>query len=250
MNGYVAGYLQSLMTNLIIDIGNTRIKTALFKGKELQEEEVFEALDPALKYCKSVVFENCMISSVKWKETELREIFLFNFTCLTPNTKLPVVNGYGTPASLGLDRIAGAIGGWAVRGKGPILAIDLGTCITFDLIDGTNTYLGGSISPGLGMRAKAMHEQTARLPLVDLKVRPTELIGDNTITCMQIGIWHGIEFELWGQIEAYTKKFPEIDVFVSGGDAHSFDSLAKGLLFVFPNLVLYGLNSILNHNVE
>ncbi len=238
------------MTNLIIDIGNTRIKTALFEGEKLLEEEVYERLEPALDYWKSISFAHCMVSSVKWNQAELDAILPFNFIYLNPETKLPINNAYGTPASLGLDRIAGAIGAWAMRGKGPILAIDLGTCITFDLIDGVNSYLGGAISPGLAMRAKAMHEQTARLPLVDLEVNPNLLIGDNTITCMQIGIWYGIEFELRGQIEAYTKKYPEIEVFVSGGDAQSFDSLAKDLIFVVPNLVLYGLNSILNHNVE
>ncbi|REG83976.1 type III pantothenate kinase [Algoriphagus antarcticus] len=238
------------MTNLIIDIGNTRIKTALFEGDQLLQEEVFEGLESALVYWKSVSFEHCLVSSVKWSQVELQAILSFPFSYLNQETKLPITNAYRTPASLGLDRIAGAIGAWAMRGKGPILAIDLGTCITFDLIDGSNSYLGGAISPGLGMRARAMHELTARLPLVDLKVKPAELIGNNTISCMQIGIWHGIEFELQGQIEAYTRKFPEIEVFVSGGDAQSFDSLAKDLIFVVPNLVLYGLNSILNHNVE
>jgi type III pantothenate kinase len=238
------------MRNLIIDIGNTRIKTALFNGEKLHEEQVFEGLDSVLDYWKSISFERCLVSSVRWSQAELSSILPFHFNFLNTETRLPINNAYGTPASLGLDRIAGAIGAWAMRGKGPILAIDLGTCITFDVIDGGNSYLGGAISPGLTMRAKAMHEQTARLPLVDLKVKPTKLIGDNTITCMQIGIWYGIELELRGQIEAYTKKFPEIEVFVSGGDAQSFDSLAKDLIFVVPNLVLYGLNSILNHNVE
>lgn len=238
------------MTNLIIDIGNTRIKTALFAREKLLEEGVFDDLEAALDYWRSLAFDHCLVSSVRWSEAELQEILFFSFTFLSPETNLPIKNAYGTPSSLGMDRLAGAIGAWSIRGKGPILAIDLGTCITFDLIDENNTYLGGAISPGLGMRAKAMHELTARLPLVDLKVKPTELIGDSTISCMQIGIWRGIEFELQGQIEAYVKKFPKIEVFVSGGDAQSFDSLAKDLIFVLPNLVLYGLNSILNHNVE
>lgn len=238
------------MRNLIIDIGNTRIKTALFEGEILLEEEVYEVLEAALVYWKSISFERCIVSSVRWSEAELSSILSFNFIFLNSETKVPVKNAYGTPATLGLDRIAGAIGAWAMSRKGPVLAIDLGTCITFDLIDGDNAYLGGAISPGLAMRAKAMHEQTARLPLVDLKVKPNQLIGDNTIICMQIGIWYGIELELRGQIVAYTKKYPEIEVFVSGGDAQSFDSLAKDLIFVVPNLVLFGLNSILNHNVE
>ena len=238
------------MTNLIIDIGNTRIKSALFEGDKLIIEEAFDSLEKALTFWNSMSFDQCLISSVKWSQGELQELIPFQFAYLSPETKLPITNEYGTPASLGLDRIAGAIGAWAMRGKGPILAIDLGTCITFDLIDERNSYLGGAISPGLGMRANAMNNLTARLPLVDLKYKPTELIGSNTISCMQIGIWYGVEFEIRGQIEAYIKKFPEIEVFVSGGDAQSFDSLAKDLIFVVPNLVLYGLNSILNHNVE
>ncbi|PZX59897.1 type III pantothenate kinase [Algoriphagus ratkowskyi] len=238
------------MTNLIIDIGNTRIKCALFEREKLLQEEAFNEIESALAYWKSIAFDQCLVSSVRWSQDELQAILTFNFTYLSHVTSLPIHNAYGTPASLGLDRIAGAIGAWSMRGGGPILAIDLGTCITFDLIDGNNSYLGGAISPGLNMRAKAMHDLTARLPLVDLKVKPAELIGDNTITCMQIGIWRGIEFELRGQIEEYIKKFPEIEVFVTGGDAQSFDSMAKDLIFVVPNLVLYGLNSILNHNVE
>jgi type III pantothenate kinase len=238
------------MTNLIIDIGNTRIKTAVFSEDKLLEEYVFDEFEIALTYWSSVSFDQCLVSSVRWSHAELQELLNFQFNYLHADTLLPIKNGYGTPASLGLDRIAGAIGAWSMRGRGPILAIDLGTCITFDLIDESNTYLGGAISPGLSMRAKAMHELTVRLPLVDLKIKPVELIGDNTVTCMQIGIWRGIEFELRGQIDAYFKKYPEIEVFISGGDAQSFDSLAKDLIFVVPNLVLYGLNSILNHNVE
>ncbi|MEP1086385.1 type III pantothenate kinase [Algoriphagus sp.] len=238
------------MSNLIIDIGNTRIKSALFKGDELLHEKVFEELETALGYWESLSFDQCIVSSVRWDQSELQGFLSFPFTFLSQETSLPIQNAYGTPASLGLDRIAGAIGAWAIRREGPVLAIDLGTCITFDLIDENNSYLGGAISPGLSMRAKAMHDFTARLPLVELSVKPDELIGDNTITCMQIGIWRGIEYELRGQIDAYFKKYPEIEVFVSGGDAQSFDSLAKDLIFVVPNLVLYGLNSILNHNVE
>ncbi|WP_439488078.1 type III pantothenate kinase [Algoriphagus sp.] len=238
------------MRNLIIDIGNTRIKSAVFERKNLLEEKVFDEFISALNYWESLVFDQCLVSSVKWSETDLTQKLSFDFKYLSHKTSLPVNNKYETSTTLGVDRIAGAIGAWSMKGIGPVLAIDLGTCITFDLINEDNSYLGGAISPGLAMRARAMHEQTARLPLVDLNVKPQALIGTNTITCMQIGIWQGVELEILGQIEAYTKKYPEIEVFISGGDAQSFVSLAKDLIFVVPNLVLYGLNSILNHNVE
>ena len=238
------------MTNLIIDIGNTRIKSARFEGSNLLDEMAFDGLDPAVSYWESVSFSNCLISSVRWDEDYLSGVLSFKFRFLNKQTKLPVQNGYGSPATLGLDRIAAAVGGWSLESKGPVLAIDLGTCITFDLVDGEDVYRGGAISPGVSMRAQAMHTLTARLPLVDLSSRPQKLTGDNTITCMQIGIWRGVEFEILGQIEAYRKKYPKIQVFVCGGDAQSFDSLAKDHIFVVPNLVLHGLNAILNHNVE
>ncbi|UZD21680.1 type III pantothenate kinase [Algoriphagus halophytocola] len=238
------------MTNLIIDIGNTRIKSARFDQEKLLDERSFEQLDQAVSYWKSVYFSHCLISSVRWNEDYLSEVLPFKFQFLSQQTKLPIQNGYGSPATLGLDRIAAAIGGWSFESKGPVLAVDLGSCITFDLVDEENVYRGGAISPGVSMRAQAMHTLTARLPLVALSSKSNELIGDNTITCMQIGIWRGVEFEILGQIEAYRKKYPKIQVFVCGGDAQSFDSLAKDHIFVVPNLVLHGLNAILNHNVE
>jgi len=194
-------------------------------------------------------FDYCLVSSVKWTELELREQFTFDFIYFSTSTLLPISNQYESPLTLGLDRMAAAIGGWTMIGGGPVLAIDLGSCITFDLIDGNNSFIGGAISPGLQMRAKAMHTQTARLPLVELAERPSKLTGTSTISCMQSGIWYGVEFEILGSIAAYRKKYPEIQVFVCGGDAQSFDSLAKDHIFVVPNLVLHGLNSILNHNV-
>lgn len=238
------------MANLIIDIGNTRIKSALFDNKRLQALFVHTNLDDALGTWSKLSFGQCMVSSVKWAEVELKEILPFEFQILNHDTKLPIQNKYGSPKTLGLDRIAASIGAWSI-GKGkPALSIDMGSCITFDFVDQNGTYLGGAISPGMAMRAKAMNEFTARLPLVELIDQPKELIGDSTVSCMQIGIWSGVSFEIRGQIQAYQEKYPEIEVFVCGGDAQSFDSLVKDHIFVEPNLVLYGLNTILNHNVE
>ncbi len=238
------------MGNLIIDIGNTRIKSGLFEGTELVWEASYDLLDEALIQWASISWNKCFISSVRWNLQELRGFLPFDFTLLTSHTALPILNNYGTPATLGLDRIAAAVGGWTLAGYGPVLVIDMGSCITYDLVDDSDRYLGGAISPGFFMRAKAMHSQTARLPLVDLSSKPAGLLGNNTISCMQIGIWYGIEFEIIGQIQAYSEEFPKIKVFVCGGDAQSFDSLAKDHIFVVPNLVLHGLNRILNHNVE
>jgi type III pantothenate kinase len=238
------------LTNLIIDIGNTRIKSALFEKKELKDEFVHLNLEEALEFWSKLIFEQCMVSSVKWSESELNAVLPFEFRILNHDTKLPIRNKYGSPKTLGLDRIAAAIGAWSMVNQKPVLSIDLGSCITFDLVDQSGAFLGGAISPGLAMRARAMNEFTARLPLVKLKNKPKELIGDSTVSCMQIGIWSGVDYEIVGQIKAYQEKYPQIEVFVCGGDAQSFDSLVKDHIFVVPNLVLHGLNAILNHNVE
>lgn len=238
------------MDNLIIDIGNSRIKSALFRRNELVSESVFLDLPSALLAWKGFSFQNCLVSSVKWTEKDLKMQLPFGFIFLKRDLKFPIGNSYGSPATLGLDRLAAAVGGWDRAGKGPVLVIDLGSCMTFDLVDEKNNYRGGAISPGLLMRAKAMNSLTARLPLVELDEKPKDFIGTDTITCMQIGIWYGIELEILGQIRKYEQKFPEIKVFVCGGDAQSFESLAKDHIFVVQNLVLHGLNCILNHNVE
>ena len=213
-------------------------------------EFVHEQLEGVLKAWEDHEFDHCLISSVKWTDSELKSRIPFDFIYLSHETALPIENNYGSPATLGLDRIAAAIGAWSMVAAKPILAIDMGSCITFDLVDQSGTYLGGAISPGLAMRARAMNEFTARLPLVDLKNKPSELFGNTTALCMQIGLWSGISHEILGQIKAYQEKYPQIEVFVCGGDAQSFESLVKDHIFVVPNLVLHGLNAILNHNVE
>jgi type III pantothenate kinase len=238
------------MNNLVIDIGNTRIKSALFEGDVLMGEYIFEEFDTALTFWGTLDFEACLISSVRYSEEEISKKLSFPFQYLNHSTLLPINNDYGTPKTLGLDRIAAAVGAWQLAGRNPTLAIDMGSCITFEFVDELSSYRGGAISPGLRMRAKAMNSFTARLPLVDLIQKPEISTGDSTISCMQAGIWYGVEYELLGHIEAYRLKIPEIKVYICGGDSLSFESLVKDHIFVVPNLVLFGLNCILNHNVE
>jgi len=238
------------LTNLIIDIGNTRIKAALFQGAELLWESAFQDLEEAKANVENLDFKYCLISSVRWSHDELIEAFPFDFLYLTHELKLPIQNLYASPNTLGLDRIAAAVGAWSKSENTPVLAIDLGSCITYELVSEKGEYLGGAISPGISMRAKAMNQFTARLPLVVLDKVPTELFGNTTVQCMQIGLWSGVSHEIVGQINAFRQKFSQLKVFVCGGDAQSFDSLVKDHIFVVPHLVLFGLNAILKHNVE
>lgn len=237
------------MKNLVIDIGNSRIKSALFVGDELLEEAVYADLDQAITSWEALSFQKCLISSVRMGREELEAKLPFPVEFLTASTPIPLVNGYDTPASLGLDRLAAAVGAWYLASRKSALAIDLGTCVTYDLVDEKGIYRGGAISPGLQMRAKAMHAFTASLPEVKLPSIPNTLLGTSTDSCLKIGVWSGLKFELAGFIDAYRVNFPEISIYLCGGDAESFDSLAKDHIFVVPNLVLIGLNCILNHHV-
>lgn len=238
------------MSNLVLDIGNTRIKAAIFEKKELIWEGVFEQIADFLFGLGEQRFDQIIVCSVRYEEQELREMFSFDFLFMSSLISVPISNGYKTPFSLGLDRLAAAVGGWDLSGGGPVLVIDIGTCITFEFVDELGRYKGGAISPGLGMRARAMNQQTAKLPLVQVQDRPVDRVGEDTIGCLRSGIWFGVEYEIIGQIAAFRLEYPKIKVFVCGGDAESFVSLAKGHIFVVPNLVLVGLNCILNHNVE
>lgn len=238
------------MSSLVIDIGNSRIKSAFFeKGKQVGDH-VFGSLEEAVAYWMTHEFSECLISSVRFSEEELRAILPFRFVFLTHQTSVPLKNGYGTPETLGLDRLAAAVGAWELADHKPVLAVDLGSCITYELVDDHGTYLGGAISPGMSMRAKAMAHFTARLPAISLNEKPVDTWGDSTLSCMKVGIWQGVRFEIEGFISAYRQKFPEISIYICGGDSQSFESLVKDHIFVVPNLVLHGLNCILNHNVE
>lgn len=238
------------MKNLIIDIGNTQIKSGLFSGNDLLWEASHPSLEVALKEWADLTFAHCFISSVRWTEEDLSRQLPFPFTLFSSDTPLPIQNRYETPHTLGLDRLAAAVGAWSKSGGRPSLAIDLGSCITYEVVDESGNYLGGSISPGMYMRSRAMHEFTARLPLVAVTERPQSPVGRKTQTSLESGIWFGIKYEIIGHINAYQEEYPDLQVFICGGDAQSFVSLAKAPIFVVPNLVLHGLNFILNHHAK
>ncbi|MCH7397897.1 type III pantothenate kinase [Belliella sp. DSM 107340] len=239
------------MKNLIIDIGNTRIKSALFEAENVISEKAFIYLEELIADVKSLDFEHCLISSVKYTEEELAAVLDFEFVFLTVHTPVPISNKYASPDTLGVDRKAAVIGARALFGSGSLLSIDLGSCITYDFLTSKDEYLGGSISPGMNMRFKAMHQQTARLPLAAIKENEKiNLIGDKTISGLQSGVYHGIRFEIEGFIATYQQQHQDLKVIICGGDSKFFETLTKDYIFVIPNLVLYGLNRILTYNVN
>ena len=125
--------------------------------------------------------------------------------------------------------------------------IDAGTCITYELLDAAGCYHGGNISPGLQMRFKALHQFTGKLPSVSAE-GPLLEIGKDTETAIRAGVLKGIEYEITGYIMALKHKYPELLVFLTGGDDFSFDTNLKSIIFADRFLVLKGLNRILNYN--
>jgi type III pantothenate kinase len=247
------------MANLIIDIGNTNTKIAIFnfdvliwsKSFTTVDEKVFDELLNDFKPVKAIV------STVKKHNTEAWEPYLSKHLLLVKfnvDMAKSIKNHYRTPHTLGLDRVAAVVGAQAqYPGKGN-LVIDGGSCITYDWIDADANYFGGSISPGLQMRYRALNHYTAALPMVDADADFEANSGDDTITAIRSGVQNGIMFEMDGFIESYFKAHNPMNILLTGGDSIFFDTLLKNSIFaphikIEPHLVLSGLNAVIQqHN--
>ncbi|MDM8339018.1 type III pantothenate kinase [Mediterranea massiliensis] len=238
--------------NLIIDIGNTVAKLAVFDDDNLLEvfydsNQTLESL-PAVcgKYPLSRAVVATVIELNKTVENRLKSLPV-PLLQLDSTTPLPIKNLYETPQTLGYDRIAAVVGAYQNFPGRDILVIDAGTCITYEFIDSLGQYHGGNISPGVQMRFKALHQFTSKLPLISAEGRMTQL-GKNTETAIRMGVLQGVEYEMLGYIETMRHKYPELLVFLTGGDEFSFDTNLKSIIFADRFLVLKGLNRILNYN--
>lgn len=244
--------------NLVLDLGNTQHKCAVFENDQVVFVWKKENLDveDLTSILQKFPISNAILSSVDSHDPALEEILRKNgnFLLLTQYTPVPIQNAYATPETLGKDRLAAAVGANAQFRNKNVLIIDAGTCIKYDFVNAENVYLGGAISPGLNMRLLAMHNFTARLPLIDplqeSGIENIRLTGDTTHTSMISGTYIGAIFEASGMIEAYASKYADLSIVTTGGDAHFFELHLKRQIFALPNLVLEGLNTILNFNLN
>ena len=239
--------------NLIIDVGNTRIKTAVFDDSKMIHNESLtndSFVSEAKKIIKKYKCTNAIISSVgsvnKSQIDELRaEINLIE---LDYNTKVPFVNKYATPKTLGVDRIALVSSAISKYPNKNVLIIDAGTCITYDFLNNEGNYYGGAISPGLQMRYKALNVFTEKLPLLEASEK-FELLGNSTETSIHSGIINGVINEIDGIIKQYRKKNTDLTVVLTGGDVNFLSNRLKNSIFANPNFLLEGLNTILTYNL-
>ncbi|TGV03101.1 type III pantothenate kinase [Flavivirga rizhaonensis] len=239
--------------NLVIDVGNSLVKLAVFEEGILLHKEVVElslVLEGinALKEAYSGI-KKAIISSVgRLNKETIKEISsYFDVMILDSNLKLPFKNLYKTPRTLGVDRMALVSASVEQFSNNNVLIIDAGTCVTYDFITANNEYLGGAISPGLRMRYKSLNNLTANLPLLESET-PKSIIGDSTNSSIHSGVVHGILKEIDGNIEEYNRKYSDLTVILTGGDANFLSKQLKSSIFANSNFLLEGLNYILQFN--
>lgn len=174
-----------------------------------------------------------------------------HLTAFHAQIPLPLSMGYHTPETLGPDRLATAIGGYSLYPGQNVLVLDFGTCLKFDFVSHEGRYEGGSISPGLAMRFKAMHTFTAKLPLLNRPENfPPQPIGRSTAESMQNGVLLGMAAEAEGMTDRYRELYPDVQVLVTGGDAEVFEGHLKNAIFVRQNLALLGLAETMKHHAN
>jgi type III pantothenate kinase len=244
------------MHTLALDIGNTAVKAGCFDGPALREMTAGLAAGQVLELVRRWQPQHVIIASVAedaaLRAEELRELVPGEILTFSPAiTPIPLRNAYATPHTLGADRLAAGVGAAGLRPGQPTLVVDAGTALKFDLV-ADSAYHGGGISPGLGMRLRALHAFTGRLPLLELPAADATipLVGDSTTGSLLSGVVNGAVAEISGLITQYRAHYPGLGVLLTGGDAAFLAARLPACIFVVPELVLLGLNRILVYHVE
>jgi len=241
--------------NLIIDIGNSRVKLVVFRDGDVISDAV--SPDVSIELINRIredypELKHVIVSAVREYPNDvksyLKETFA-HFIELDHHTPVPITNKYQTPETLGKDRLAAAVGAVTLFPKRNILVVDAGTAITYELINENNEYLGGNISPGLNTRFRALNQFTGKLPLVKFE-DDFQLLGTNTETAIRAGVQQGILFEVEQYINHFNNLYKKLQIIITGGDANFFDKNLKKSIFVCLNLTPIGLNRILEYNVK
>ncbi len=253
------------VVSLVIDIGNTRIKAAVFRDEDLEvlwtglavDEEALCSLIEKHSPSTAIVSSVRALSARKAENEpvlppDLQFLNRYGFPVWIAGThlELPITMQYATPETLGTDRLAAAVAAAAKFPGEHSAVINTGSCLTIDFVNNQNEYLGGTIAPGLMMRLKAMHHFTGRLPQIDQLPHEIALIGNTTKHSMLSGAINGMTAEIDGIISQRQKEIGFFNVILSGGDRNIFVKKLKSRIFAVDNIVLHGLNLMLKHNVK
>ncbi|MGL2987036.1 type III pantothenate kinase [Flavobacterium sp. RSSA_27] len=240
---------------LTVDIGNTRVKAAVFEQYTLVEYFVFEAKElqnkieiilkkfPNLAYLVVSSVGNVKKESFLAFENKLKVHFVSH------QDRFPFVNKYTTPTTLGIDRMVLAAGATLQFPNQNRLVIDAGTCVTYDCIDASNQYLGGAISPGIRLRYESLHKYTAKLPLLT-KEMPSSFIGDATAAAIHSGVVNGLIYEIDGFIDEFKAKYSKFIIILTGGDADFLAMRLKNTIFANSNFLLESLNQTFQYTIN
>lgn len=228
----------------IIDIGNTRAKIALFENQNLKwtksvsnQRDLLATINKDIPIAISNVSNSIWLDELKSSLSQIHEI--------DRKGMLPFSSNYETPDSLGIDRICNmaALCNSDDIGKNR-LVIDIGTCIKFDLLNSNNTYKGGSISPGIQLRYNALNDYTEALPRLQHNDSNFTLTGNSTESSIRCGVMGSIQAELKCRLQEFNNSYHNLQVFITGGDAHYFDLGQKNNIFVDENLTLKGIYAL------
>ncbi len=239
---------------LTIDIGNTRAKYAIFDGDKIISLSIFNPYSNDLKELIKEYpdIKKCIISSVGGKVTECRkQLCDIETMVLSGDTRLPFTIDYDKN-QVGSDRLAAIAATIVEKPEQNNLVIDIGTCITYDIITRDNIYKGGPISPGINLRFKTMNDYTEKLPLVDSYQLSAsnyreDIICNSTKECLVSGVLNGILYEIEGFIRRFSNIYEMLNVFIIGGDNIFFENKLKNCIFADSNFTFKGLRYILNY---
>lgn len=240
--------------NLIIEQGNSSSKVAIYNKEVILEYLQYKTIgtQELIPLFEKYELTKGILSTVVDVDDELNRYLrerLNMFVFMDEFVRLPVQVEYKTPSTLGKDRIAAVVGANYLKPEQDILVIDAGTAITYDLINSSGIYQGGNISPGMTTRFRALNSFTSKLPLVK-ETGDVPAVGFDTISAIQAGVVNGIVYEMDGCIDDLKRKTSSLLVFLTGGHSIYFERRLKNSIFADINLVLTGLNRILEYNVE
>lgn len=242
------------MIQVIIDIGNTLVKISAYCNSECLKSDRSTELSVSFfeDFLKEVPEKSkAILSSVRNLDAKILQVLNEKLCLMELNSKtlIPISNHYSTPETLGSDRLAAVIGAAFLFQKANVLVIDAGSCITWDFIDQNKNYLGGGIAPGFQMRLQAIHNFTAKLPLIKSEFA-SDLLGKSTEEAIKAGCVNAVVLEMDAVIDKFKERYLDLKVILCGGDAGLIQKEIKNNTFVHPDLVQIGLKEILDFNED
>lgn len=238
---------------IVIDWGNTRVKVGIFQNIDrlfmVYNYNHDEALPAIMKIMQQNHFPKALLCSVHHHSDVLVDALKEhgNLEVLSAQTKVPIMNAYGSWDTLGMDRLALAVAGHTLFPDNDQLIIAAGTAITYNFTQAEGIFRGGNISPGINMRLKSLHDYTDQLPLVS-EQGLCPLLGHDTPTSIRSGVLYGVAAEIESMIQYYQAQYPTLKAVITGGSKRFFVDKMKSQIFADDALILRGLNAIINYN--